>query len=94
MTGAVVGSPSVGDVVIGANSGAIGYYDSQGGDNRTHFLNTVNGTFQNGEVLNKNVRQLGCPSCKNTFKLDALENWLNIHYRCPFCSSTNEFFLV
>ena len=47
-----------------------------------------------GELLNENVSQLGCPSCKNTFKLDALENWLNIHYRCPFCSSTNEFFLV
>ena len=54
MTGAKQNSPTVGDFLIGVNSGATGYYDSQGGNNRTQFLNTVNGTFQNGEVVKYN----------------------------------------
>ena len=44
LTGAVTGSPSVGAFIIGVNSGATGFYDSQGGNNQTQFLNTVNGT--------------------------------------------------
>ena len=47
-----------------------------------------------GEKLNKNIKQLGCSSCRNVFKLDALEYWLNIHYRCPYCNSSNEFYLI
>jgi ankyrin repeat protein len=47
-----------------------------------------------GEVLNKNVKQLGCSSCRNTFKLDALEHWLSINYRCPYCNSSDEFYLL
>lgn len=47
-----------------------------------------------GERLNKNVRQLGCSSCRNVFKLEALEHWLNINYKCPHCSSSDEFYLV
>lgn len=47
-----------------------------------------------GEKLNKNVRQLGCSSCKNVFKLEALDHWLNINYRCPLCKSSTEFYIV
>ena len=47
-----------------------------------------------GEALNKNTKQLGCSLCKNTFKLDALENWLDINYRCPNCNGSDEFFLL
>ena len=54
LTGAKQNSPTVGDFLIGVNSGATGYYDSQGGNNRTQFINTVNGTFQNGEVVKYN----------------------------------------
>ena len=47
-----------------------------------------------GERLNNYVKQLGCSSCKNVFKLDALEHWLCINYRCPCCNSSDEFYLV
>jgi ankyrin repeat protein len=47
-----------------------------------------------GEILNENVKQLGCSSCKNVFKLEALEHWLNITYRCPYCNSSDEFYLI
>lgn len=45
-----------------------------------------------GEILNENMKQLGCSLCKNTFKLDALENWLSIKYRCPNCNGCGEFY--
>ena len=47
-----------------------------------------------GEILDENIEQLGCSSCRNVFKLDALEHWLNIHYRCPYCNSSDEFYLI
>ena len=47
-----------------------------------------------GEALNENVKQLGCSSCRNVFKYDALNHWLNIKYECPLCKSSNEFYLV
>ena len=33
------------------------------------------------EKLDENVKQLGCSLCKNVFKLDTLEHWLNINYK-------------
>ena len=47
-----------------------------------------------GEILNDNTKQLGCSICKNTFKLDALEHWLEINYRCPNCNGSDEFYLL
>ena len=70
LTSGVTGSPSVGDFVVGVTSGATGLYDSQGGSNQTQFLNTVNGTFQTGEVLkynNANGATFGTISSINTY---------------------------
>ena len=47
-----------------------------------------------GEVLNENVKQLGCSSCKNVFKYNALDHWLNIKYQCPLCKCSDDFYLV
>jgi len=47
------------------------------------------------EKLDENVKQLGCSLCKNVFKLDTLEHWLNINYKCPNCNSSyGVFYLV
>ena len=57
-------------------------------------LKNKNYRIKKSEILNENIEQLGCSSCRNVFKLDALEHWLNIHYRCPYCNSSDEFYLI
>ena len=52
LTGSIAGGPSVGDIIVGVSSGATGLYAS--GSGSTAYLNTVNGTFSNGEVLKYN----------------------------------------
>ena len=47
-----------------------------------------------GEILDDNSKQLVCSLCKNIFKLDALEHWLDINYRCPNCNGSDEFYLL
>lgn len=47
-----------------------------------------------GTRLDNNVRQLVCSSCRNAYELSSLETWLKIQYKCPFCNSSDEFYLI